>query len=244
MSRQAQFAAALLDPQQPSPGDIDASRFAVYRNNVLSSLSNALADTYPVVAALVGADFFQAMAREFIVEHPPQTRILAHYGDAFAAFIEGFAPAASLAYLPDMARLEWARVQAYHAADRISIEPQTLVQALADPENLAQMRVVLHPSVQVLNSAFATVSLWAAHQDEEGFATLELERPENALIVRKHLDVLVYRLDAGQSAFIRNLQNGAPLSAALEAASTGSPIDLVGCLTLLIDNAAICALTY
>ena len=69
MSTQAAFAAALLDPQRPCPeglfsanGADPASRFAVYRNNVQSSLINALADSYPVVLQLVGDEFFRAMA--------------------------------------------------------------------------------------------------------------------------------------------------------------------------------------
>ena len=68
MSNQADFAAALLDPQRPCPdglfsanGADPASRFAVYRNNVQSSLVNALADSYPVVLQLVGEEFFRAM---------------------------------------------------------------------------------------------------------------------------------------------------------------------------------------
>lgn len=67
------FAAALLDPARPAPagltswnGSDPAQRFAVYRNNVTVSLIDALADTFPVVQALVGVDFFRTMAREFV----------------------------------------------------------------------------------------------------------------------------------------------------------------------------------
>nr|BFE90967.1 hypothetical protein GCM10020185_15030 [Pseudomonas brassicacearum subsp. brassicacearum] len=65
MSDQRTFAAALLDPRKACPpglvsanGADPQSRFAVYRNNVLSSLINALADNYPVVTQLVGEEFF------------------------------------------------------------------------------------------------------------------------------------------------------------------------------------------
>jgi len=61
MSTQADFAAALLNAQLPYPkglcsrnGADPSRRFAVYRNNVQSSLINALADSYPVVLQLVG----------------------------------------------------------------------------------------------------------------------------------------------------------------------------------------------
>lgn len=65
MSDQAAFAGALLDADQACPdglfsnnGADPASRFAVYRNNVHSSLINALAAAYPVTLQLVGDEFF------------------------------------------------------------------------------------------------------------------------------------------------------------------------------------------
>ncbi|PTT93348.1 DUF2063 domain-containing protein, partial [Pseudomonas sp. HMWF005] len=89
MSHQAAFAAALLDPQLPCPdglcsanGADPASRFSVYRNNVQSSLINALADSYPVVQQLVGEDFFRAMAAVFVQQHPPETPLMSRYGEA------------------------------------------------------------------------------------------------------------------------------------------------------------------
>ena len=69
---QAAFAAALLYPARPCPpglhawnGSDPAARLAVYRNNVVSSLIDALADTFPVVQQLVGEEFFRAMAGVF-----------------------------------------------------------------------------------------------------------------------------------------------------------------------------------
>ena len=95
MSHQAAFAAALLDPQLPCPdglcsanGADPASRFSVYRNNVQSSLINALADSYPVVQQLVGEDFFRAMAAVFVQQHPPETPLMSRYGEALPAFLD------------------------------------------------------------------------------------------------------------------------------------------------------------
>jgi hypothetical protein len=88
-----------------------ARRFAVYRNNVMVSLIDALADSFPVTQALVGEEFFRAMAGVFARAHPPRSPVMAHYGDGFAGFIEDFQPAASLPYLADVARLEMLRVR-------------------------------------------------------------------------------------------------------------------------------------
>ena len=109
---QSGFVRALLDPTLPAPpglatwnGSDPALRFAVYRNNVVVSLVAALADTFPVVRELVGADFFTAMARLYVAEQPPSSPVLAHYGDGFADWLAQFEPAANLPYLADMAPL-------------------------------------------------------------------------------------------------------------------------------------------
>src|SRR5918911_1682786 len=96
---QKHFAAALLDRSKPVPDGIRSRperRFAVYRNNVYVSLVAALATRFPVCRALVGDDFFGAMARDFVAAHPPRSPLLMTYGDDFGDFIDGFAPAASV----------------------------------------------------------------------------------------------------------------------------------------------------
>ena len=92
---QADFSAALFDPARACPpglfawnGSDPAARLAVYRNNVIASLVDALADGFPVVQELVGAEFFRAMAAVFVRQTPPRTRVLAQYGDSeFPRFV-------------------------------------------------------------------------------------------------------------------------------------------------------------
>jgi hypothetical protein len=67
-----------------------ARRFAVYRNNVQHGLTRALAARFPVVEALVGAEFFTAMARVFAAEAPPRDPVLLRWGDAFPASSTAF----------------------------------------------------------------------------------------------------------------------------------------------------------
>lgn len=137
------FAAALLNPDLPPPtglcarnGSDPSIRFAVYRNNVIFSLIDALADSFPVVQMLVGETFFRAMAREFAYQYPPRSPVLAQYGADFPGFIGDFQPAASLPYLADVARLEYAYIQAYHAADAAALPASQFAQTLAQPEVL------------------------------------------------------------------------------------------------------------
>ncbi len=252
MSTHADFAAALLDPQRPCPdglfsanGADPASRFAVYRNNVQSSLINALTDSYPVVSQLVGDEFFRAMAQLYVQTSAPCSPLINDYGNDFAEFIEHFAPAASVPYLADVARLERLRVMAYHAADANAVEPAQIAATLGTPEALAELRIHLHPATFTLNSTYAVVALWAAHQTDTPPQNLEPYHPQSALVLRNAMEVEVFAIDVGTAAFIRSLQNDCPLGQAVADALSAAPaFDLSQCLALLIRHNAIIHLQH
>lgn len=242
MSCQSAFAAALLNPDLPCPGGLTSwngsdpeVRFAVYRNNVTVSLIDALADTFPVVQALVGDDFFRAMARVFVQTNPPRSRLMVYYGDSFADFVASFSPAASVPYLADVARLEMARVRAYHAADVAPIQTEALQAALADPEDLLLLRLHVHPSVQLIESPFAVASLWAAHQGALCLTSVDPDVAQGALVFRQGLDVDTVELKPGEARFVSALQIGQTLlEAAQAAASSDAEFDLSQALASLL----------
>jgi uncharacterized protein (UPF0276 family) len=136
----------VLPPDLFAAGPIPAAvALKVHRNTVFSALSHALAITYPTILALVGEAFFDQAVVAYAEHRPPCESGLAAYGDAFAEFIEGFAPAAGLAYLADVARLDLAIERCANAArlDRlISIDAATW---LSLPVSLAAIEL-RHPA--------------------------------------------------------------------------------------------------
>ena len=82
-----------------------------------SALIGAIEARYPVTRRLVGDEFFRAMARAYVAEEKPRSPVLIHYGADFPDFVARFEPAREIAYLADVARLENAWVEAYHAAE-------------------------------------------------------------------------------------------------------------------------------
>lgn len=250
MNHQQTFAQALLDPERPCPpglttwnGSDPARRFAVYRNNVVVSLVDALADTFAVTQELVGIPFFRAMAREFAGANPPTSPLLAFYGAAFPDFVERFPPATSVPYLADVARLEYLRVHAYHAADLEPVCMEAIGTALRDEAELPQLSPAIHPAVGVLDSKAAVVSLWAAHQELGDLATVVPDAPECALVVRDGLDVEVLKVPRATGVFIASLKRGETLGSAAAAALAVDPdFDAALPLALLIQKGAITAL--
>lgn len=224
MNAHEEFAAALLAPARPCPaglvawnGSDAATRFAVYRNNVVVSLVDALADTFPVTLATVGEAFFRAMAREFVFAHPPRSPMLTFYGRGLADFVAAFAPAAKVPWLADLARLEMLRVEAYHAADADPLPAEAIAALLGEPERLPALRLRCHPASAVLRSSWAVHSLWAAHRDGRDPAGVDPCRPEAVLVVRNGLDVATERLPQAAAAFITSLMQGENLATAAHA---------------------------
>lgn len=221
---QTHLHAALWSPVTPeglAAADAPDRRFAVYRNNVQHGLSRALAAHFPVVERLVGAEFFAAMARVFAAAHPPASPVLQEWGGDFPAFLAGFPPAARLPYLPDVARLEWLRGRARHAADAPAIDPSAL--ARADPQGL---RLILAPSVRAFAAPYPAVSLWRLNQPGARPEPLP-QGPEYALIGRgAGFGLLTEPIAPAQHAILTALLAGRPLAEA----ATADPTPLLALL--------------
>lgn len=246
---QRDFAQALLDAQRPCPaglrswnGSDPAARFAVHRNNVVSSLVEALADTFPVTRQLVGEAFFAAMARLFVTHTPPRSPLLTLYGDGLPAFVERFEPARRLPYLADVARLEVLRVRAFHAADARVLSADDIARHLLDPQALPGARVAFHPSAAILTSRFAVVALWAAHQVLGEIAKVDPTQPQSALVLRQQDDVAVIAIARGSAMFFERLLAGATLGeASVAAAESDAGFDLAASFGVLIHHGALSA---
>lgn len=228
VTTQAEFAAALVDPERAVPEGLTAwngprpeRRFGVYRNNVAVGLIGALASRFPVAEKIVGNDFFAAMAHEFVRLHPPHSPLLLAYGDDFADFVETFEPARDINYLPDVIRLEAARGKAYHAADAAPLDPALL--AAIEPERLPSLAFTPHPSASILRSSFPAVTIWAMNAGEMELRPIDDWSGEDALIVRPEMTVQIHRLPGGGATFLEALAAGADLAVAMEAAVAAAP---------------------
>jgi Putative DNA-binding domain len=221
--RQRGFAAALLDPELPVPsglvgpdGEPSSRRFAVYRNNVVTGLIEALKAAFPAVRRIVGADFFVAMARAYVAKEPPDSPIMLNYGAGFPEFIRLFEPAMTLPYLADVARLERAWSEAYHAREATPIDPRDF--KVIAPDRLAAMQLRIHPSLRIVRSRFPALTMWQMNVEGGVPAPVDLSFGEDVLVLRPRRDVEVRSIPGGSPEFIEALVEGRSVIAALEVA--------------------------
>lgn len=198
--------------------DIDAGeRLGIYRNTFVSSLTRALGLSYPAVHLLVGAEFFEGAARIFIEAHPPTSACLDDYGEGWPGFLSGLESAASLAYLPDVARLEWSVNRALHASDAAPLDPRRL-EVLGESER-AQACFVPHPSLSHLRADYPADLLWRAVLEEDDAALAKLDPGPDPVwlrVQRLPAGVEVHRMTEPEWRFGAALCTGRPLAAALD----------------------------
>src|SRR5262249_44064602 len=134
-----------VSPHIAEDGFSAPERLRIYRNTCRSTLIEALRLSYPAVERLVGPEFFEHAAGQFVACHPARSGYLNDYGAGFAAFLAQWEPAGGLRYLPDVARFEWALSVAANAPDTPALDPA----ALAGP-HAARLRLQPPPSPRLL----------------------------------------------------------------------------------------------
>lgn len=205
-----------------------AARLDIYRNNFAGALTNALRLSYPAVHRLVGAEFFAGMAAQYIAAHPPRSACLNDYGGAFATFLAGFLPAAGLAYLPGVARLEWAVNRALHAPSAVALNVAAL--AGIDPQDHGRVCFAPHPAVGLVRDDAPVDMIWRAVLDrvDTALAAIDLTAgPVWLLIERRVGNVSVNRIDQAAWRLATELFAGNPVECALAAAPAAAAATLI-----------------
>ena len=195
-----------------------AARLQIYQHHILTSLTEALQATYPVVCRLVDARFFAYAADTYRRQHPPEAPCLWEYGAHFPAFLATFPPCRDLVYLADVARLEWAHNVALHAEERLPMAADALRQIPA--EHVACLTFQCHPALTLLGSPWPIDQIWRAHQaDADLAAAIDLRAGGVRLEIFRGAETVGFRtLAPALYAFRAALATGHALGTAVEAA--------------------------
>lgn len=248
-SNQQLFADALLNPDAVPPAlalwrehPHNRHRLALYRGNLAATATKALAAAYPVVAALVGAEFFGALAHAYVRARPSHDGDLNRFGGQLGEFLDDFPHAAQLPYLADMARLEWTVHRAHYAADAVPVTAQQLGELA--PAQLEVARLRLHDACVPVRSDWAVVSLWLAHQPAPANDfPADMAVQEDGVVARSGWRVQVVPLGAGAYAALTVLRTGGAFGAALDAAfDMDGDFDVAAQLRLWLDLQLIVAI--
>lgn len=227
---QRAFARALCDPAEEAicstiaaAGLTPSQRVQVYRNNVLANLGGALESVFPVLRRLVGSDFFGYAARRYVREVASRSGDLHDFGSSFPEFLAELPRAASLAYLSDVGRLEWAYHRVFHASDGLPLDLAAL--GKVPPDEWPGLRFVLNAASDLLQSAYPILRIWQVNQDDwSGDRTVHLEEGPSALLIRRrHFEMEFLSLSTGEYQLLASLASQCSLDQALGEALTVEP---------------------
>lgn len=189
-------------------------RLAVYRNNIVGSLTDVMLDSFPTLKALVGEEFLTQMGRSFILEHPPSHGCLNFYGTGFDQYIENFPPAQELPYLADIARLEIALNDSYYAKDEGALTPQSLGNI---PEaELSTLPLILMDHVKLIQSLYPLDEIYNFCNTENPDGELDLNAGGVKLMIfRADLETHLKTLSDSEFHFLSLCEKQAALSDAI-----------------------------
>ena len=204
----------------PNSEMTSAEHLNIYKSAILGTLERALSNIYPVCERLVGKEFFGGMARKFACRTPSTSPDLANFGAGFGAFIADFEPAATLAYLPDVANLEWHWHCAFNAADERVIDTA----ALAEVAEAEAGRIIFHlpVSATLIASDFPIQHIWQVNQsDWKDSQVVDLDQGGCRLIVwRQQYDMRIDELDESAWRLLNGIANAVPFDALAEYTDT------------------------
>ncbi len=203
-------------------------RLRIYRNNFLIGLGEALKANFPVTLQLLGEDFFAQAARTFILRAPPAKPCLFEYGAGFADYLAGLAELAALPYVPEVARFEFARIEAYHAPVEALLSDVEM--ARIPPQALADLPIRLARHVRLVSVRYPVVELWQAHQaPQPDLGGIDMAPQPHALLVcRPQRTLAVQVLDSDAVLFLNAARERITLALAAEACGPDMDADRLG----------------
>jgi hypothetical protein len=217
-------------------------RLEIYNRQYWFRILGALAEDFPALRAVVGSARFEPLSRAYLTDHPSRSFSLRNLGSRLLAWLSAHPEFAgrrhSLAI--DVARIEWAFIEAFDSADRT---PLTLAQiaTLGAESHLAlqphlQLMALNYPADNLVLSlhkrekrqASEAGHLHEVDLDDAGEAPVKLpnlrRRPTWLAAHRIDLSVYYRRLEREEFLALAALRKGEPLAAALEAAFAESHI--------------------
>jgi hypothetical protein len=204
-------AAPPLDWLAVPPTATAAERLLVYANGYPARVRDALADTCPALARLVGDAAFTALARRYAATVPLTSYNLNDAAARLPAFLRTDALGGEWPCLPDLAAFECQVAQAFHARERTPLDPTALSWTLDEWDRAV---LELQPSVAVMASRWPLLDLWQAVAPPA--AAVAEDVPRELLIRRAGLTVRCEPIGAGEALALRLLLAGHTLGASME----------------------------
>lgn len=201
-----------------------------HANTISHARLVALEQSFPMLHLELGDSAFNSLSRKYVETPVARALDLNNIGQGFVAFLERCGIAAALI---DLATIEWAWLESFHATDAMPIGLDRL--ARLDESLLLDFKVALHPAVR-LRRLHAPLAQSLAELAVDG-------NPASILIVRPEAEVRLLALDGAGTLLIKKMSSPASIGNLLSlACEHGHEADPIGPVLNLIGAGALIAM--
>ena len=195
-------------------------RIGIYANAYFYRLLECLKEEYPATLAVTGSNDFASLTRDYLVWRPPSEPSIFYAGCYLADFLRNHRLAEGWPFIAELARLERATLDSFHAPD-ISILTDEAMRAIP-AEQWPTIELRCHPGVEILRGEWRVSEVLSAV--ERGEQWLEPVRETNAVIVwRRGISVHYRILEVAETAALALVKKGASFAALSEVIATANP---------------------
>jgi len=218
---------------KPNDRLTSVERLEIYNRVYWFRILSSLADDFPGLRAVVGQEKFDKILLAYLTELPSESFTLRNLGSRLEAWLRRHPEftAGQERIALDMVRLEWADIEAYDAAEFpkltqdelqalgedpvFHLQPNLFLLDLAYPmdEFLLQVRETEEPESDIASNVVIM-----EHSDAKPHKQYPLPKAKKTFLAVHRQDNIVYfkRLKPEAFALLRALQQGQPLSQAIE----------------------------
>lgn len=139
------------------------ARVEIYANMYFYRLLEALKEDFPATLAVLGDDNFHNLVTGYLVEYPPTEPSMYHLGRHLADFLRDHPMRENTPFVADLAALERATVEVFHAADARTLDAEAMRAIPA--EQWGALDIGTHPAVQILPLEWRVADLLRAVED-------------------------------------------------------------------------------
>ena len=225
------LASVILDPAALEAGALDPSgalahdagtarvRLGAYTGGYPARLEDALAETFPALRHVLGGSTFHHMVQRYLPAAPAGIYNLNDVGTPLPAWLATDELAGAIPLAPDLARLELAVQQAFHATLLPPFDSAPLAAWEADDWDQALVR--FQPGVSLVRSAWPIHDVWQARTQAGDTIDVVVEgRPQDVVVFRTGFRVTPALVAADEAALLERLLAGERLGTALGALET------------------------
>jgi hypothetical protein len=205
----------------------------IYREQFWLRHTASLVEDFPGVGGIIGGEDWNRLAVEYLLAHQPETFTLRELGAKLPAFIATCDWLENATLVADMARLEWAHVEVFDAADVPLLDPKKLAAVPEDAWEAA--RLVPDPALRLLRVDYPVIPLRrrlltsGEHEHDDAIPLPEASSSQWA-VHRRERGIFHDALDLPAYSLLDRLVQGRPLGVACEEASQtlGLPLEALG----------------